>query len=216
MATLGTLKTNISLRLKDEDNVRVSAANVVIAINDAINFYKRKTFWFNEFEESITISSGASTFSFSTNTPLYLFENSGLVIEENDHRWPLAKVSSIEYDSMNNESTGRPYAWTYRNDAFECYFYADKAYTAVGRGIKDYTALVNVTDDANSNDWTTEAQSLIEFKALARLHGGILQDTKMEAYYNGLANEELKSLMAFHNEKNATGRLSTHSTLLRR
>lgn len=209
MTTLATLKANISLRLKDENNVRVSAASVTSSINQAINFWKRKPFWFNEFEESITISS--NSFSLVTNTPLFLFKNDGVVIEENDQRYPLTKVSSDEYDRMNNEGTGRPFAWVYRNDGFECFFYPDQSYTAVCRGLKDYAAL---SADGDSNDFTTETQDLIEYEALARLHGEVLQDSNMQTYFSGMATREYDNLMDFDGEKNSTGRLQVHSFLL--
>lgn len=215
MATFGTLKTNISLRLKDENNTVVSDANVGVAVNKAIDYWKKHPFFFNEFVETVTISSGASSFSLSTNTPLYLFEQGGVVIEQNDTRYPLKKVSTIEYDMMNSEGTGQPFVWTYRNDGFEVYYYADQAYTAYARGIKDYSAFAtDGTDNSSSNDFTTEVQDLIEYEALARLWMEILQDEAMSNYFMKMAEREYQNYLKFHRGKNATGRIEIHSALI--
>lgn len=219
MATVGTMISNISLELKDTSNVSVSSAAVVTAINRALNFYKWKPFWFNEFYETRTISSSpGNTFTLSTTKPVYIFPDGGVVIEDSDRRYPLRKVSSDEYDSMDDEGTGRPFVWTYRNEGYEVYYYADQNYTAHIRGVFDY----NITDFSTAltssstleNVFTVNAPTLIEYDALSRLHFGHLQDENMGKVFRDLAERELGSQMEFDREKNATGQMQVHSCLI--
>lgn len=209
MASFSTMKSNISLRLIDAGNTAISDASVGTAINQAIKYWKRKPFWFNEFAETITISS--TTFSLVSNTPLALFTEGGVTIEDSDTHYPLTKISSVEFDQKNDEATGRPEYWTYRNQAFQCYRYPDQSYTAIVRGYKDYSDLSAAGD---TNDFTDNAQDLIEYEALSRLYAELRQDINMASYYAGKAKDEYKELVSFHSAKAATGRFEIESVLL--
>jgi len=215
MTALGTLTTRIAQKLLDTGNVVVSAPSIIDAVNESVRFWKRRSFWFNEFEETVVLSTNDPMLNLLTVTPLVVFENQGVVIIDQDERYDVTKVSSAIYDAANDEQQGRPYIWTYRNDGYELFYYPDEAYSAVVRGIKDYSAFAtDGTDNALSNDFTDEAEDLIVYEALSRIHGGIRQDEKMEAYFRRLATDEYNNLMGFDNSKQGTGTLQTHSCLI--
>lgn len=209
MATFGGLATKASTRLKDADNTAVSASDVRDVINDAIQHWSKDRFWFNEFEETVTLTQDNPVLTLTTNTPLYLFQTDGVVIDFAQTRWLLKKVSSAEYDRMNTEGRGLPFAWTERNNQFEVYWYPDTDYTAIVRGIKAYARFAtDGSADTSENDFTTQAADLILYEALSRLFGEFRQDEKMEAYYQARTRNEYQSLKAQTRRDKATGRIN--------
>lgn len=209
MATLGTLVTRASARLKDPTFQAVSRAEVVAVINDAITHYKAKRFFFNDFEETINLTINNPLLVLVTNpNPALIFKTGGIVINYASTRWLTTKVSSNEYDAMNVQGSGIPFAWTFRDGQYFLYYYPDAAYSTVVRGLKNYLPLVN---DSDSNDFTVEAESMILYQTLSRLYGEFRQDEKMEGYYTGRANDEFKTLKSRTQDNNGTGRIEVES-----
>ena len=191
MATLGTLKTRVSARLKDPQNTSVSSAEVTNVINDAIAFWAKRKFWFNDVSQNVTLTENSPTLP-TLSTPLEeIYQTNGIVINYGNNRWPLTKVTGDKYDELNVEGQGIPYCFTYRNGGYELYYYPDQAYTAVVRGIKAYEDL---TGDDDTNDFTDEASDLIMYESLARAYAEFRQDDKMEAYYSARAESEYQNL----------------------
>ena len=205
MATFAALQSRVSTRLKDPNNEDVSAADVATVINDAIQHWSKKQFWFNEFKEDVTLTVNDPALVLVTNTaPVEVFKAGGMVINYAQTRWPLRKVSSENYDAMNVQGKGLPFAWAYRNDGYEVYWYPDQAYTVTVRGLKSYAALSGSSD---MNDFTENALDLIVYEALSRAYAEFRQDDKMEGYYSGRAKNEYMTLRNETNRRRATGRL---------
>lgn len=208
MATFGQIQTKVSTRLKDANNTAVSAPDVAAVVNDAIEHWSKKRFWFNEFEEEVTLTVNDPALVLVTNTPLYLFQEDGVVINYSQTRWPLKKVSPSEYDRANTQGRGLPFIWTQRNNGYEVYWYPDVAYTAVVRGVKAYPEFAtDGKENSQSNDFTTQASNLIMYEALSRLYAEFRQDDKMEAYYSARVRNEYQSLKAQTRREKSTGRL---------
>ena len=204
MATFGELQSKVSTRLKDPSNTSVSVSDVAATINEAIQFWSRERFWFDEFEESVALVQDDPDLPALSVTPKYLFETNGIVIDYASTRWPVRKISSIEYDEMNAEGRGIPFAWTFRNNGYELYWYPDAAYTAIVRGVKAYADLV---DSSDTNDFTTNTPDLVMYEALSRLFGEFLQDPNMESYYSARTQNEFKSIKNQTRRGNASGRI---------
>lgn len=204
MATFGELQTKVSTRLKDPNNTSVSVSDVAATINESLQFWSRERFWFNEFEESVTLVQNDPNLPALSVTPKYLFENDGIVIDYANTRWPTRHVSGAEYDRINVEGRGIPFAWTFRNSGYELYWYPDAAYSAIVRGVKAYADLVNSGD---TNDFTTNTPDLLMYEALSRLFGEFLQDPNMESYYAARAQNEFQSIKKQTRRGNATGRI---------
>lgn len=205
MATFAALQNKVSTRLKDPNNEDISAADVATIINDAVAHWSKKLFWFNEFEETVTLTVNDPALPLVTNTnPVEIFKHGGIVINYAQTRWPLRKVSSEEYDAMNVQGKGIPFVWTYRNDGYQLYWYPDQEYSTIVRGLKSYAALSGSSD---MNDFTEEAPDLIIYEALSRLYAEFRQDEKMEAYYSGRAQDQYALLRKETNRRKATGRI---------
>ena len=208
MATFGTLITKASTRLKDANNTAVSRPDVAATINDAISHWSDERFWFNEFQETVTLVQNDPILPALSVTPLFLFDQGGIVIDYAQTRWPTRKVSSDEYDRMNVEGRGIPFAWTYRDGQYELYWYPDAAYSTIVRGVKAYTPFAtDGSQDSQSNDFTNEAADLILYETLSRLFGEFRQDPKMEEYYANRALNEKAMLKTRTRRLVGTGRI---------
>jgi hypothetical protein len=209
MATFGDILTKVVKRLKDPNNVEISSSDVATVINDAIQHWSKIRFWFNEFQDTVTLTANDPVLPTLSVTPLYLFQQGGITINYAQTRWPLKPVSSLEYDEMNVQGQGIPFAYTERNGGYELYYYPDAAYSAVVRGVKAYEEFAtDGSENSQSNDFTTNAADLIIYEALARLFGEIKQDPKMESYYANRAMNEKLSLMKQTNRRKSTGRIA--------
>lgn len=206
MATFEALQQKVSTRLKDPNNVDIAVSDVAAVINDAIAHWAKRRFWFNEFEETVVLTAGSPTVTLVTNpNPIEIFARGGMTINYASSRWPLTKVSPNEYDDMNVQGNGMPFAWVYRNGGYEVYYYPDQAYSLVTRGLKSYASLVGNSD---TNDFTDNAVNLIVYEALSRFYAEFRQDEKMEAYYAARAENEYKTLKMQTNRLNSTRRFS--------
>jgi hypothetical protein len=203
MATFLELQTDVSRILKDENNQATSLDTVKAYINKAVDYYSKKHFWFNEYEEVVNLVVGDPVVYFTT-TPKYLFKHGGITIEDQDRRYPLRQVSPERYDCLNIETTGRPYCYCYRNEQYELYYYPDLTYSTTLRGIKEYA---NLENDDDVNDFTEHAEFLIKYNALSRLYGEFRQDEKQERYFTARAQDEYTNLMNETRQRKRTNRL---------
>lgn len=207
MATnLGSFITRVTSRLKDPSFTSVTRAEIIAVINKAIEFYTEETFFFNDFTETVTLTQNDPALpALVTNpNPTLIFEKGGIVINYAQNRWPLTKVAVNEYDVMNVEGRGIPYAWTYRAGGWLLYYYPDAAYEAIIRGLKSYNPLVN---DSDTNDFLNEGENMILYDVLSRLYAEFRQDDKMEPYYSARAESEKVRLKRKTHRLRRTGRL---------
>lgn len=206
MATFEAIQQRVSKRLKDPSNVDISVSDVAATINDAIRFWSTRRFSFNTFKETVVLTEGdPSVILINNPNPTEIFIQGGMVIDYASTRWEVTKVSSEEYDAMNTQVNGIPYAYTYRNGGYEVYYYPSSNYDLVVRGLKRYADLINNTD---TNDFTDNAVDLIAYEALARLYAEFRQDDKMEAYYSARTKNEYRNLQRATRQDVATGRIT--------
>lgn len=216
MTTLGDLTSRLARKITDESNTAVSLVALREAVNYAINKWKTKDWWFNEYGQEITLSAGVATFSFpGTLTSLYVFDNNGVVITYEGSKWNVQKVASEIFDCEYGEETGMPTIWTMRNMTHYIHPTPDQDYIATIRGIKDYAAFAtDGSDDTSTNDLLTYAEYVIENTALARIHGAERQDISMARLFEEYANADYINLMAFHGRKTISGQNIIHSVLI--
>lgn len=201
MTTFSALKTKVSRLLKDANNTAVSAETVGDYINQSIDYWKHKEFWFNQKKDNVTMTQG---------NPVVVMPSDFLVqisfaINYANQRWPLTMISNSEYDDMNVQGQGIPKYITFTGD-WEVYYYPDQAYSLEVRYLEDYETL---TGD-ETNDFLTNAERLIMYDALSRLFAEERQDDKMEAYYTGRSQDEYNNLLARTNKQIGTGRLTVY------
>ena len=211
MATFAELRTRVSRKLIDPSNTAVSVANVGDAINDAIRFWRYKHFWFNEATATTTLVVGNPVIPNFPTDFLFEDEDNGFVIPYQQISYTLKKKHPKEYDleSIQN-AKGIPYIYTWRNGVYSVYFNPNIAYTLNIYYIKNY---IDLSADADNNDFTNYADQLIVYEALSRLTGEERQDMDTGNSYSAKANREFTNLKQRSAKQAATGRLSIETII---
>ena len=209
MATLSELQTKIAARLLDTSNTVVSLTQITAQINDTIKTWKYKRFWFNEASGNITLTAASATLTPPSDFLIEIPKN-GFTINYGNVKWPITKVSPLRYDDEDAQGNGLPYMYKWVGGVYSVYYIPDQAYTVICKYLKDYDDL---SDSSDTNDFTTNAEDLIIYDSLAKLHGELRQDEKMEGYYSARAENEYAILRDFTSKYTGSGRLSVDSIL---
>ena len=212
MATFGAMTTYVAKRLIDPAGTAVASTDVQDALNEAINYWKFRRFWFNEVSDTATLTAQSASFPYPANFLMPVIDDDGFNIQYGGVTYPLSKVSMPVYDSLfltNGYGLPRWYA-RIGNEEYQCYPIPNLNYTVNRHYLNDYTALVN---DADTNDFTTYAARLIELWALGNLVTELRQDTAMGDYYRAASQNEYKNLRVRTDKENGSGRLTIYSQL---
>jgi len=212
MATLSEMQVYISKRLLDPNNTVVSLSDITEAINDSINYWKKRRFWFNEVSDTATILNQDPSFPYPADFLVPATGDNGFNIHYGNMRYPLVKISQGQYDALFlDNGYGLP-QWYARlgNEEYRCYPIPDRDYTVGRHYLKTYEPLVSPTD---TNDFTENADRLISLWATANLIAELRQDDKMEAYFRSAANDQYQNLGVMTSKANASGKLTIDSLL---
>ena len=211
MATLQQIRERVSRKLQDENNTSRSAAVVDSEINRSIRFYRNERFWFNEAETSISITNGTQTVPSIPSDLLSPLQINGFTLVDNQTKIDLEKLSPDIFREMDLEQTGRPEYFTYINGDYLLLPIADSNYTIKLRYLKIYDDLVN---DADTNDFTENAEDLIMLHTLKNMYAEDKQDPQLAATYADLERAELRQLRERTYNINSTGYLVSSSLLI--
>lgn len=212
MATFQQIQQAVSKRLLDPDATAVSVANVSAAINDSIRYWKYKRFWFNEgymisvavYQDPV-IPLPADFLVPSTN-------NDGFNIEYSAMRYPLKKITQLQYDNIyliNGYGLPRMYARVGQD--YVLYPKPDRDYQINCHYLRDYEDL-NAPDD--TNDFTDYADRLITLWTTANLIEEFRQDYTSGANLRDKAYDEYKELQTMTRKANASGTVVNSSILI--
>jgi hypothetical protein len=207
MATLATIRGRVLAKLVDAGGsiAEPTAAQVTAEINSVIDFYEPQNLWFNETTATGTLTVGSDVVPIPADFNHFL-EPNALVVEQSNVRYPMVKVSPLQYDSMYSAGTGLPRFFTYRNQGIQLYFIPDQAYPYRLYYNRSYADLAA---DGDSNDFTNYAERLIEYRTLAECYLNYRSDVEMGREYERKAAEELNRLVSQTRQRLATGNLET-------
>ena len=212
MATFGEINTAVSKRLLDPDNVSITSSDVADSINSSIKYWKFRRFWFNEVNDSVTLTIEDGTLPITGDFLVSTMKDDGFNIEYSEQRYPLRKLSIQEYDSRwLGNGFGLPKGYARIGTTYQVYPLPDRAYTVNRHYLKEYADLVN---DEDTNEFTTYADRLITLCTLANMSAEFKQDTAMDTYYRAAADDEYRNLRVMTNKTNSTGRLTLYSNLI--
>lgn len=205
MTTLGDLITQVQQIV----NANVSDAQIVIAINQAIQWYANTKFWWNTNAVTLTLITGDPVVP---NIPLdfgQIIEPEGLIVLQSQVRYPLVHITVLDYQSIDVQGNGLPRYYTYTNDRqFKVYTYPDKDYQLFFNYLKKYDALVSPSDQ---NDWTNYLTAAIKYKAVAYCYRDYLEEFEYSATFDEVAEKEFLSAYNQSLNRQATGILSTEN-----
>jgi len=214
MATLSELRTRIKNKVQDGRIVDLTDAQIDDQINLSIDFYEREKFWFLEGTATLTSVIDDPVLSTGFPTDFKEFnEPNALVLVDNSTPYPMTKVSSRFFDSIDYNGSGFPRYYTYRNGQLEIYAYPDQAYTFT---LNYRIDLPDLASDGDSNVMTINAERLIEYKTLEDILRDYRSDFNRSAVYEAKVEKELRNVRKETYNRTATGELTTENIISNR
>jgi hypothetical protein len=211
MADLNTIRNRVARKVQDPDMTgSLTSAVLTDEINRSIRYYEKYRFNFNETQSDITLTASTQvvpSIPSDLSSPLNV---NGLMLIDSQVKITLEKLSPTDFFNIDQDQTGRPYYWTYRNGEFLVLPLPQEAYTLKFRYLKTYAAL---SADSDTNDFTENAEDLIMLHTVKNIYAEDKQDPESAAYYQALEDAELKSILERSNDFNSSGYLSNNSIL---
>jgi hypothetical protein len=202
MGTLADLKNRIALELARSD----LSAQTANAVSDAIKFYGRERFWFNQ-SRNITFSTvnGQQSYGAADQALIpNLIKIDDIFLTEAT-KYPLDRYSATDFEMLTGGSTanGKPTAYTYTDNQIFLYPTPNDAYAM--RIYAHYR--LPVIADNETNAWTDDAEELIRTHAKQLLYLDPLEDDQGAARMGVKIPELLAALRAETSARMGTGRI---------
>lgn len=191
MTTLADLKTRIITEMVRDDLADDLAAQLLIHIQRACEYYSEEKFWFNSLVTTAVTVAGTQT----VNVPATMRRVDRVTIPAYTQELIEVTMQDLDFDTV--QSIPRGYA--YYNDALKLYPTPDAVYTLQLTGI----AQVDAPElDADSSIWTNEAQDLIVGRTKMTLfreqfrdpEGTQLAIAEVQEFYSKLRRETARRL----------------------
>lgn len=198
MSTLSEMRDRIADDLKRSDlDTRIDEA-----INRAIRHYGKEPFWFKETTGTLATVAGTASYGTADGLPSDIKRILYAEVTVSGTDYPLTERGIQWVQSMNPSQTrGQPsdYAW-WRGKLF-LYLVPDAVYTITLYYTKTYSDLAL---DADTNDWLTYAEDLIESRARWWIASRVISDSEEAMKAKSEENDALESLRS-QNEDQASG-----------
>ena len=211
MSTFGVMKARVAAEMK-RGELTASATAVQAAVLSAIEFFKRRRFYFNEFNDALLTASASATYvtlsrlvSDSSIRPI-IFDSIKAVIGTRDY--PLTARNWKEIDSIDaGQWYGYPEWYAIHAEKIRLYPPPNQAYVLRISGVKD---LIEVTAGAAAgvtNAWTNDAEEMIRCKAKSTLFRDELRNMQMAGIFESEAERVYKELLKEVTAKTSSGRI---------
>lgn len=212
MATFGEIQSAVSKRLLDPDQTAVPASDVAAAVNDAVRYWKYKRFWFNEgYTVSVAVEQDA-VIPLPSDFLVPSTLNDGFNIEYSSMRYPLKKITQLQYDNIwLNNGFGLPRMYARVGEDYVLYPKPDRNYQINCHYLRQYD---DMTDSGDTNDFTDNADRLLTLWAAANLIEEFRQDFDAGSSLRDKANDEYKELQTMTRKANQSGTIVLSSTLM--
>ncbi len=214
MTTLATLKARISSDLRGRTGFTDQIAS---AIQDAIKQWEGERFWFNEKRFRLDTVAGTEEYSIPadlTNTDASalstgedLLELDDVKILDDNEIYQLQQRSEQwlnNWQAPASQYTGTPDYYGVFANKIRIGPIPDAVYQITISGL---AKLATVSDDADTNAWTNEAEFLIRHQALANLYRFPLRDGDGFAMANGAIADAVSALKRKTGSKLNRGRI---------
>lgn len=170
MATLSTLRSNIADQIDRTDlNTQID-----LSINRAITHYGANKFWFNEAASTFVTVADQKSYGTADGISTAVAGIEVAQVTVNSVNFELYKKTYDFVTLVNTDDfTGYPEYWAYYDEKMYLYPTPDASYTVSISYITKYPTL---TADGDSNDFTNNAEDLIESRSRWWLYKRILHD----------------------------------------
>jgi hypothetical protein len=203
MTTYATMRS----RIEDEIYDATITTSVNSAILDAIKFYERKRFWFNQKTGAFSTVADQEYYATAANSDIPdLLHIKAMTATIDSYKTPVRPADFNWIDAAQNGAIkGFPAAFAYFNEQVRLFPIPDAVYTVTMAYHYRFAAL---SADADTNAWTTDAEELIRTRAKRILAMHKLWDVEM---YTRLREPEQEALDALEAE---TRRRMSNETLM--
>jgi len=201
MSTYATLQATVADMLNRSD----MTTQIATAINRAIAHYGRERFWFNE--QTGSFSTTANTRAYGSGTiPSYIQEIELVELATSSDRWTLRQTTYNDLISASGDATttGEPTDWAWLDGSLYLYPTPDATYTIY---LTYQVGYADLSADSDTNDFTNNAQDLIENRAAWDLSLRVLRDISYAQAYKLAELEALQALLAKTGRLLHTGRV---------
>lgn len=193
-------------RIADDLNRSDLTTQINKAINRAIEHYENNRFWFNETTGTFVTVANQQAYSTSDGLPSDIAEIDVVKITFSSTDKPELTRRSYQWLQETDISavTGRPsdYAW-YKSNLY-LYQIPNSIWTVTISYQKTYSAL---SGDSDTNDWTTDAEDLIEARARWWLYKRVIKDMEEAESAKLEELEALRALQAKTTKLISTGKI---------
>jgi phage regulator Rha-like protein len=210
MANLQQIRDRVDRKSQDPNSTSRSAATVTEEINRAVRYYSNYRFWFNEALETITLVADQQLIPNIPSDISTELQVNGLLLIDDQVKVDLIKLHPADFFERDDDQTGRPYFYTYRNNEFLLLPKPSKAYPVKLRYLKRYNDL---SGDTDTNNFTDNAEDLLMLHALKNIYAEDKEDPERGSAYAELERLEFKALMKRTDSRNGSGYLKSRSIL---
>lgn len=207
VTTLGGMSAAIADDI--DDTTGEYSAQIQQSVQSAIRYCERFTFYFNQTRDITFQTVPGKQFYDATdnpNIPTLIHINAAWTEDETGQRSGLMRAmeTDIELMSDNSASRGEPYAFTYFERKIRIYPIPDSRIFTIRLQVSPYR-LTQVTNDAQSNAWFTEAYDLIKARAKYILAKDTLKDAIVAAEALNDFNDQLDALQRETSSRGSRG-----------
>jgi len=173
------MSTFLQMRTKIADYLDRSdlSSQINDAINRAIEYYEKERFWFNEKTGTFATVANTKNYSSAGGVPTDIAEIDYVEVTQSGKEY---EVEPRTYNYIKRpqgyDVTGLPKYYAFYQENFYLDPIPNAIYTITISYQQKYTAL---SADGDSNDFTTDAEDLIEARALWWLYGRIIKDKEL-------------------------------------
>ena len=207
MSTFGTMKSRIAREMK-RGELSASSSAVQDSILSAIEYFKRKRFYFNEFNDVTAPSSASQTYmslsSFGIR-PILLDSVKGVI---GNRDYPLTAKTWQAIDSIDaGQWYGFPEWYSIHTEKLRLYPPPNNAYVVRIAGIKDLTEVSASATSNATNPWVDDAEQMIRCQAKGYLFRDALRNVALGQQFRADANDSFRELSKETRAKTPVGRL---------
>jgi hypothetical protein len=193
MSTFAQMKTRIADDIKRSD----LTTQIGVAINRAIEFYEKERFFFNETSGTFSTVANQESYGSADSIPSTIAEIDEVTLTQSSTNiFPLDKTSFGSIRGLNSggtTSTGVPLDYAYYMEKFWLSPIPNGIYTVTVYFKKNYAQL---SADGDTNDFTEEAEDLIEARARWWLYKRVIRNKEEAAEAKFEEIEALASLQS--------------------
>ena len=204
--SFGAIRARISEEMR-RGEFSTSSTVIAKAVEAAISYFKRRRFYFNEFEDTTFTHSSSTTFH-TLSADVIKIDSAKAVLGTRD--WPLTQLTWKEIDEIDaNQHRGFPSFYTIHGNLFRLYPVPNQDTVIRISGIGELPTVSASATWNTTNAWVEDehGEPMIRAKAKAYLFRDILRNITQAAVFDQQAELEAREIQRETRAKAGTGRV---------